>query len=105
MKDKRPRAPWSEGSRIGANLRNCLKNAEDQSFVCCLFVGRAVVRVSVRCPVESARRLWRVRLCSCSDFSWYVHCARRWSAGAPLHAPDEKVHASFHSPLLRLRES
>ena len=70
MKDVRPRAPWSEGSRIGANLRNCLKNAEDQSFVCCLFVGRAVVRVSVRCPVESARRLWRVRLCPCSNFSF-----------------------------------
>ena len=65
MKDVRPRASWSEGLRIGANLRNRLKSAENQSFACCLFVGRARF-----CGVVSARRLWRVRLCPCSNCSF-----------------------------------
>ena len=45
--------------------------------VVCLWVEWSCAFLSRR---ESARRLWRVRLCPCSSFSLYVHCTRRWSA-------------------------
>ena len=57
--------------------------------------------------------MWRVRLCPCSNCS-FVRALHALGGGAHSakfvlqcvhHTSDGKVHASFHSPLLRLRES
>ena len=92
-------SPWCEGFR--AMVRNCPKSAEDQSFACCLFVGRA------RC-------LWRVRLCArllTSPIVTIPKCRKPGDVGASvrqqvppprfLHTPDGPDTAKPATPLLR----